>query len=113
MLNHIVLLKFKSGVGANDIEALEDLMEELPNKITEILVYEFGRNTIPSDRAYDFGLVSLFANPESLERYREHPEHLIVLEKIKELSENVVTVDFLGSDASSIKEKIPDMGIRF
>jgi len=111
MLNHVVLLKFKQDVEDNDIKELEELMDELPNKITEILTYEFGRNTISSDRAYDFALVSLFANPESLERYRVHPEQLVVLDKIKKICENVVTADFLGSDASSIKEQTPDMGL--
>ena len=113
MLNHIVLLKFKPEITESDIKKLEELLDDLPNKISEILVYEFGRNTIPSERAYDFALVSLFANPESLERYRQHPDHLIVLDHIKNISENVITTDFLGSDASSIKEKTPDMGIKF
>ena len=111
MLNHVVLLKFKPGVAESDIAKLEELMEDLPNNISEILVYEFGRNIIPSEGAYDFALVSLFANPESLERYRMHPDHLKVLGLIKDISENIITTDFLGSDASSIKEKTPDMGI--
>ena len=88
MLNHVVLFKFKADVAESDITKLEELMEDLPNTISEILVYEFGRNTIPSERAYDFALVSLFANPESLERYQQHPDHLKVLDLIKEISEN-------------------------
>lgn len=111
MLNHVVLLKFKPDVDEGDIARLEELMEDLPNTISEILVYEFGRNIIPSERAYDFALVSLFANPESLERYRQHPDHLKVLDLIKDISEGIVTTDFQGSDAASIKEKTPDMGL--
>jgi hypothetical protein len=111
MLNHVVLLKFKPDVAEDDISKLEALLDDLPNRISEILVYEFGRNTIPSERAYDFALVSLFANPETLERYRRHPEHLKVLDHIKHICENIITTDFLGSDASSIKEKTPDMGL--
>ena len=111
MLNHVVLLKFKPGVAERDIKKLEELLDDLPNKISEILVYEFGRNIIPSERAYDFALVSLFANPESLERYRQDPVHLKVLDHIKDISVNIITADFLGSDASSIKEKTPDMGL--
>jgi hypothetical protein len=94
MLNHVVLLKFKTGVAESDITKLEERLDDLPNKIPEILVYEFGRNTIPSERAYDFALVSLFANPESLERYRQHPDHLKVLDLIKDVSENIITTDF-------------------
>jgi len=111
MLNHVVLLKFKPDIAESDINKLEALLDDLPNRISEILVYEFGRNTIPSERAYDFALVSLFANPETLERYRQHPEHLKVLDHIKNICENIITTDFWGSDASSIKEQIPDMGL--
>ena len=111
MLNHVVLLKFKPGVAESDIKQLEALLDDLPNKISEILVYEFGRNIIHSERAYDFALVSLFANPESLERYRQHPDHLIVLDQIRSICENIITADFLGSDAGAIKEKTPDMGL--
>ncbi|MCG6908908.1 MAG: Dabb family protein [Deltaproteobacteria bacterium] len=111
MLNHVVLLKFKPDVADGDIEQLEERLDDLPNKISEILVYEFGRNIIPSERAYDFALVSLFANQESLERYRVHPDHVVVLEKIKGMCEQVVTADFLGSDAGSIKGNTPDMAL--
>jgi len=48
----------------------------------------------------------LFANKEALERYSKHPEHLKVLEKIKRLSESVVTVDFFGTDAGDFKDKV-------
>ena len=111
MLNHVVLLKFKPDVAQSAIDNLETLLDDLPNAISEILVYEFGRNIIPSDRAYDFALVSLFANTESLERYRQHPDHLKVLDVIKNISENIVTTDFMGSDAGSIKEKTPERGL--
>ena len=102
MINHVVLLKFKSGVTESDIEELEKMLTDLPNKITEIHLYEFGRDIIRSQRSFDFALVSLFANIEALERYQQHRQHLPVLKKIKQMCENVATVDFEGSDAGSI-----------
>ena len=111
MLNHIVLIKFKASVEETDIRIIEDLLDDLPNKIVEIHQYEFGRNIIQSDRSYDFALVALFANPESLQRYQEHPDHLSVLRKLSSMCENIITVDFPGSDASAIKEKIPDQDL--
>lgn len=102
MLNHVVLLKFKSGVSEADIEELEKMLEDLPNRITEIHSFEFGRDVIRSQRSFDFALVSLFANVEALERYQQHRQHLPVLKKIKQLCENVATVDFEGSNAGSI-----------
>ena len=111
MLTHVVMMKFKPDVKQADIDELEKTMDELPNTIMEILTYEFGRDVIKSERSFDFALVSNFANPEALERYQNHPEHLKVLEKLKAICENVLTVDFKASDASSAKDEIPDADI--
>ena len=111
MLNHIVLIKFKKDAPEEDIQDLENLLEELPNKILEIHSFEFGRDIIHSDRSYDFALVSLFANIESLQRYQVHPEHQSVLKKMKSISESVFSVDFMGTEASDFKEMTPDQGV--
>ncbi|MDY6792683.1 MAG: Dabb family protein [Thermodesulfobacteriota bacterium] len=108
MINHVVLLKFKPEVKEADIENLEKLMDNLPNSITEIHSYEFGRDVVRSDRSYDFGLVALFANTEALGRYQVHPDHLVVLEKVKNMCNSVITVDFEGLDLSSLRKKTPE-----
>ncbi len=111
MLNHIILIKFKKDTPEKDIQDLETLLEELPNKIIEIHSYEFGRDIIHTDRSYDFALISLFANIESLERYRVHPDHQTVLKKIQAISDSIICADFMGTDASDLKEKTPEQGI--
>lgn len=108
MITHVVLLKFKPGIGDADISSLEVLLDDLPNKIAEIKMFEFGRDIVRSDRSYDFALVSLFANRPALERYRNHPVHQPVVEKIKAMSANVITVDFSGSDADSLSAGPPE-----
>jgi hypothetical protein len=105
MLNHVVSMKFKSGVTEADIDDLEKSLDELPNSIVEIQMYELGRDVLHTERSYDFALVALFANEEALQRYQKHPEHLKVLEKIRRLCESVVAVDFFGTDAGDFKEK--------
>ena len=111
MLHHIVLMKFNPGVSDEDVDRMQTMLDALPDKIIEIQTYEFGRDIVRSERSYDFALVSLFANPESLERYRQDPDHLKVLDHIKVICDNVITADFLGSDAGSLKEETPDMGL--
>ncbi len=101
MLNHVVLMKFKPGTSDADIRELETLLNDLPNKIMEIQVYEFGRDVLRSDRSYDFAIVSLFANVPALERYQKHPDHLPVAARIKAMCEHLVVVDFFGSDGAS------------
>jgi len=108
MINHIVLMKFIPGVKDSEIDDLEKHLDDLPNSIAEIHSYEFGRNVVHSERSYDFGLTSLFANTEALSRYQVHPDHLVVLEKVKNICDNIITVDFEGTDASSLKEKMSE-----
>ena len=108
MINHIVLMKFKPGITEPDIKDLIMHMDDLPNSIAEIHSFEFGRDVVRSERSYDFGLIALFANTEALGRYQVHRDHLVVVEKVKNMCNSIITVDFEGSDASSLKEKIPE-----
>ena len=103
MIMHVVLMKFKPDTPESEIAALSALLENLPNKIPEIQMYEFGANVIPSERAYDFALVSLFANPEALSRYQQHPDHLPVVEKLKAMCTDIAAVDFKGADAAAAR----------
>ena len=101
MINHLVAMKFKQGITEEAVRDLEASLDQLPNKIMDIKMYEFGRDVLRTSRSYDFALMALFANAAALERYQNHPEHLPVIAKVKAMCENVVTVDFHGSDASS------------
>ena len=107
MLNHLVLMKFKSDASDADIENLEKKLDDLPNAIPQIHMYEFGRDVLRSERSYDFGIASLFANSEALRQYQKHPEHQKVLELIGSICESVITVDFEGTDAASLKSTGP------
>ena len=107
MLNHLVMMKFRSDVDPEKIEELEARLENLPKTINDIHSYEFGRDVIRSERSYDFALVGLFANEDALGRYQTHPDHVKVLDLLKTMCESVVTVDFFGVDASDLKEKPP------
>ncbi|MFZ0613244.1 MAG: Dabb family protein [Desulfobacterales bacterium] len=107
MLSHVVLMKFKPTVTKADIDELEKMLDELPNTIVEIQMYEFGRDVLHTNRSYDYALIALFANEEALRRYQKHPEHVKVLEKLNALCENVITVDFFGTDAGDFKDRSP------
>jgi len=108
MITHVVLMKFKPGVGDTQIRELEQRLDELPNKIMDIKMYEFGRDVVRSERSYDFSLVSLFANLSALERYQKHPDHLPVAEKIKNMCDSLITADFYGSDSAATEAGTPE-----
>ena len=107
MINHVVLAKFKPGVGKADIEELERMLDDLPNKITEIQTYEFGQDLSHAAKSYDFAIVALFANLEAIDRYQTHPQYLPVVKKIQEICDDIVTAEFEGPDAGSINIERP------
>jgi hypothetical protein len=95
MIKHIVLLKFKKDARSEGIGDLENKLGALPGEIPEIKSYEFGRDVVRSDRSYDFALVSVFEDTDSLKRYQVHPKHQEVLKTVKELCESVIVADFV------------------
>jgi hypothetical protein len=95
MIKHIVLLKFKKDTQAAGIDGLENKLGALPGEIPEIRSYEFGRDVVRSERSYDFALVSVFDDKDSLGRYQVHPKHLEVLKTVKELCDSVIVADFM------------------
>ncbi|HPC04617.1 MAG TPA: Dabb family protein [Syntrophales bacterium] len=93
MLKHIVLMKFKEGAADKDIRDMEEGLAGLPPKIPEILQYEFGRDG-RKERSFDFALVSAFRDMDALKRYQTHPDHVVVLGKVRALCEKIVAADF-------------------
>lgn len=94
MITHVVMMKFKPEVSDNQIDELEALLDGLPDKIDEIQSYDFGRDLLGSDRSYNFALVSVFANFDTLQHYQEHPAHQVVVKKLGGLCEHIATVDY-------------------
>jgi len=94
MIQHIVMMEFKPEVTAPGIDALEAKMRALPNIISEIFTYEFGRDVLRSERSSDFALVSSFANLDTLKAYQVHPAHLELLAMLKPMCASIRVVDF-------------------
>ncbi len=94
MIRHVVLMKFKEGASESRLVDLENGLLALPERIPEIKSYEFGLDVVRSERSYDFALVSSFNDLESLKYYQTHPEHLKIVEIIKEICDNIVAVDY-------------------
>lgn len=94
MLKHIVLMKFKAGIDAMQIEDLKKNLRSLPEKIDEIKEFEFGPDILKSERSYDFALVASFTGLDSLKNYQVHPDHLPVIQKVRGICETILVVDF-------------------
>lgn len=94
MLTHIVLFKFKAEASEAQINSLCRGLQGLPEKIAEIGELRCGRDVIRSERSYDLGLITTFADRDALQRYQVHPDHQQVVAQVREIAASVVAVDF-------------------
>lgn len=108
MITHVVMMKFKPEVTSTEIDALETLLDGLPDRIKEIQSYDFGRDIVRSDRSFDFALVSIFANVDTLKHYQMHPEHQVVVKKLGGMCENLIAVDYENAPYRLASDGEPD-----
>lgn len=98
MVKHIVMLKLKDT--ENRIEKLENALqlkkaiEALSYKIDEVKYMEVGLNYNEKNTAYDLVLTSTFDNADALNKYRQHPEHIKVLDFLNEVTDKSAVVDY-------------------
>lgn len=98
MLVHIVCWKYKPEITEDERNDHRAKLRALVGVIPEIISFECGKDTLALPRSYDTGLTSTFADHAALEAYTAHPEHQAVAALGKEISEHVVSVDFVTED---------------
>ncbi len=76
------------------IKTLKNKLELLKNKINEVLTLEVGKNISDRNAAYDMVLVTEFKSVDDLNIYRDHPDHIAVVEYIKETVSDTAVVDY-------------------
>lgn len=98
MINHIVLFKLKEfETSEQKQEALDQFKSkllELKKHIPELKYIEVGLNYQLNAASYDLSLISHFESIEDLDVYRVHPEHLKVVDFVKEITVDRAAVDY-------------------
>lgn len=82
MIRHIVLMRFKDDVTAEDIDRIDAGLAELPSKIEEIQTYTNGRNLGITEGAWDYAVVVDFTDVDAYRRYHSHPDHVKVIDEL-------------------------------
>jgi hypothetical protein len=93
MVRHVVMWRLNENNQENRSE-ISNLLSGLPDLIDDLDALEVGSNFSSSEFAYDLVLITTHSDKAALERYRKHPEHLIVANRIKELTKERAVVDF-------------------
>ena len=95
MIVHIVMFKFKEENKALNMARVQKKLEDLEESIDVLKSMEVGINFNESERAMDMSLYSTFETQRDLKTYQEHPEHLKVVELIKEVTKESRVVDYI------------------
>jgi hypothetical protein len=96
MLTHIVCWKYKAEVDSSARSKHIEGLRALTGVISEIVSFNVGADILHLERSFDTGLVAVFADRDALDGYTDHPEHQRVAAMGREISETVVSVDFLS-----------------
>jgi len=94
MVVHIVMFQFKDeNKEANLIQA-KQMLENLMGTVPTLRSMDVGVNFSPEERAMDLSIITTFEDKEGLEAYAVHPEHLKVVDFIKQVVEYSKVVDY-------------------
>jgi len=93
MITHVVMWRLNENNKENQTE-IRSLLSRLPDLIEELESLEVGSNFNKSEFAYDLALITTHVDKPALEKYKKHSEHIIVANRIKELTKERVVVDF-------------------
>ena len=95
MLRHIVMMRFKN---RNDVEkisaSVKTMLDDLIPVVDALKRMEVGINVNTKPAAYDLVLTADFDDEAGLNDYRAHPDHVKILDFMKEVVEKTTVVDY-------------------
>ena len=94
MLTHIVVWKYKAEASAEERREHVARLRALAAVVPELLTLAVGFDVLRLPRSYDTGLVATFRDRAGLEAYTVHPEHVVVADFGRRISEHVASIDF-------------------
>jgi len=96
MLKHIVMIKFNADQNIEELSAeFKHLLEALESSVDTLKSMEVGKNISTKSSAYHLVLTAVFDDEDGLNAYRVHPDHVKILDRMKETVEKVAAVDYI------------------
>lgn len=98
MINHVVQFKLKEYSSEqekkNAIEQIKNALLDLKSKIAELKYIEVGTNYQLAAKSFDICLITHFESIADLEIYAAHPDHLKVVDIVRQHAVDRAAVDF-------------------
>lgn len=104
-LRHVVMFKIDASTASERTERAATLaaaLEALPPHIKQIRSLSVGVNSLDLPGNWDLLLTVDVADESALDEYRDHPEHVKVMQLIAQTVAERCAVDFVIEDASSL-----------
>jgi len=98
MVVHIVMFKFKEENKQANLIQVKQMLEELMGAVPTLRSMDVGLNFAKEERAMDLSIITTFESKKGLDAYAVHPEHLKVVDFIKQVVEYSKVVDYERSD---------------
>jgi hypothetical protein len=95
MVVHIVMFEFKDENREENIEKVSSMLNSLIDSVPTLRQIEVGKNFNDTQRAMDLSIITIFDDKDGLSRYATHPEHLRVVEFIREVTTQTRVVDYI------------------
>ena len=93
MITHVVMFKMADRSEASISRAVEKI-RGLAGKVPSLRSLEVGQDVIRSARSYDLALIARFDDLAGLQAYQVHPDHVVVLDYMRAVTEGSTAVDF-------------------
>lgn len=98
ILRHVVMMKFNDDQNVERISSeIKQLLEALVSSVEPLKAMEVGLNISKKPSAYHLVLTADFDDEAGLDAYRSHPDHVKILNRMKDTVEKVAAVDYFVS----------------
>lgn len=94
MIKHIVFFKLRESTTREQALELAKSLSDLKGKIPQVRFMEVAFDIGRKHNSHDIALYSHFNSLEDLEAYSVHPDHVLVVNQVKQLCEASCKVDY-------------------
>jgi hypothetical protein len=79
---HAVMFRWNDDVDADHLAQVRARFDELPGLVDTIRAYHHGADVGVNEGNYDYAVIAEFDTVEGYKRYRDHPDHVLLIEEL-------------------------------
>ena len=88
------MFKFKPEIPKEEVDKAIEEVRDLKNKIPQIIEFFAGKNFSKHSQGFTHAIIVKFNSKEDIDAYRSHSDHKPVAEKLDQIEEDSIGIDF-------------------